>query len=123
MEAAHRVAWELVNGPIPDGMFLDHRCANPSCVNPEHLRIVTVSENLQHRTGPQRNSSSGVRGVHWDKRSDKWYVKVQLNGRDHCGGYHSTIEAADKAARALRAELFTHDDHDEWLQKQEEARQ
>jgi len=36
---AHRIAWELTNGPIPDGVHLHHRCENKACVNPAHLEI------------------------------------------------------------------------------------
>ena len=43
---AHRFVYELLVGPIPDGMHLDHfGCDNPSCVNPEHMRIATPREN------------------------------------------------------------------------------
>lgn len=38
---AHRVAWELYRGPIPDGMYIDHVCRVRCCVNPDHLRVVT----------------------------------------------------------------------------------
>lgn len=34
---AHRLAWEMVNGPIPAGMVIRHRCGNRSCVNPDHM--------------------------------------------------------------------------------------
>jgi len=43
----HRVAWEILVGPIPDGLTIDHLCRNTSCVNPEHLEPVTNSENIR----------------------------------------------------------------------------
>jgi hypothetical protein len=43
---AHRLSFELLRGePIPPGMQVDHECMNPSCINPGHLRLATVSEN------------------------------------------------------------------------------
>ena len=44
---AHRVMYGLHNGPIPDGLELDHLCRNRLCVNPEHLEPVTHSINLR----------------------------------------------------------------------------
>ncbi len=42
---AHRLAWELQVGPVPDGLFIDHICGNRSCVRLDHLRLVTAKEN------------------------------------------------------------------------------
>lgn len=49
---AHRVAWELVNGPIPEGRQIDHLCRRPGCVNPGHMEVVTLAENVLRGEGP-----------------------------------------------------------------------
>lgn len=47
-QLAHRVAWEAVNGPIPDGLTVDHvECRNRRCVRPDHMELVTSAENAR----------------------------------------------------------------------------
>jgi len=53
VKLAHRVAYTLLIASIPPELCLDHVCRNPSCVNPEHLEVVTQRDNVR------RSSSSG----------------------------------------------------------------
>lgn len=46
---AHRVAYEVLVGPIPDGAVLDHVCGNRACCRPEHLEPVTHAVNTQRK--------------------------------------------------------------------------
>ena len=45
MRLAHRCAWSLENGPIPDAMTVDHVCGVLRCCNPAHLRLLTNEDN------------------------------------------------------------------------------
>ncbi|UYL86613.1 HNH endonuclease [Arthrobacter phage RadFad] len=105
---AHRVAYELTNGPIAPGLFIDHMCHNRACVNPAHLRTVTNKEDLENREGAQKTSRSGIRGVYWNKAKGAYYAQVQHAGKRYFAGMHSTLEKAEAAAVAKRNELFTH---------------
>lgn len=51
----HRVAHELLIGPIPDGLLVLHNCDNPPCCNPAHLRAGTAKDNMQDRLERGRN--------------------------------------------------------------------
>lgn len=48
---AHRAVYELLVGPIPDGLHIDHLCRNRNCVNPDHLEPVTLVENILRGEG------------------------------------------------------------------------
>lgn len=62
---AHRVAYELLVGDIPDGLQLDHLCRIPACVNPDHLEPVTARENVLRSFSP---TAINARKTHckWD---------------------------------------------------------
>lgn len=113
MHSAHRLAWEIAFGSIPDGLQVDHRCHNRACVNASHLRLVTSAQNHQNRSGAAATSKTGVRGV--CKHKNAWQVSVKLGGKSHYGGRFSSLAEAEIVAKELRARLFTHDDHDQWV--------
>lgn len=46
MNMAHRFSWELVNGKIPKDLQIDHICKARNCVNPSHMELVTLIENV-----------------------------------------------------------------------------
>jgi hypothetical protein len=79
MHLAHRVAWGLERGPIPEGLCVLHRCDNPPCVRVDHLFLGTVGDN---------NADRDAKGRH-----------VALRGEEH--GSAKLTEAQVAAIREL----------------------
>lgn len=64
--ATHRLAYEIVNGPIPEGLQVRHSCDNPPCCEPSHLLKGTGTDNMRDRK---------ERG-HYARGSDVWNAKL-----------------------------------------------
>lgn len=109
---AHRLAYELVIGPIPEGMFIDHTCHKRNCVNAHHLRPTTNKQNVENHKGLRSDNTSGIRGVCWVKARKRWWASVKHNGKLYSAGYFTEKEEAAAAVIAKRLELFTHNDAD-----------
>lgn len=60
---AHRRAWTLRHGPIPDGMLVLHRCDNTLCVNPDHLFLGTNAQNIADRNRKGRQAKGALHGL------------------------------------------------------------
>jgi hypothetical protein len=60
---AHRIAWQLKHGPIPDNLFVLHRCDVRRCVNVEHLFLGTQLENLRDAKAKGRNARGESMGA------------------------------------------------------------
>lgn len=65
---AHRLSYRLKIGPIPDGLFVLHKCDNPSCVRPDHLFLGTLAENCRDRHRKGRTAKGSQNG--WAKLTE-----------------------------------------------------
>jgi hypothetical protein len=54
---AHRYVYEVLRGPIPDGMHLHHECERPGCVNPTHLTPMTPGDHIAHHAALRRSAA------------------------------------------------------------------
>lgn len=77
---AHRAVWELLVGPIPEGLFIDHLCRNTRCVNPDHLEPVTPTENAHRGNGYRVGWTHCIRGHIWSDSN----TYINPNGSREC---------------------------------------
>lgn len=89
MQGAHRVAWQLTHGPIPDGLDVLHSCDNPPCCKPDHLFLGTNHDNVidRHTKGRSKNLFSS------DERHP---------ARLRRGAKHWCAKLSDDAVRQIR---------------------
>ena len=89
-QGAHRVAWQLANGPIPDNLQVLHRCDVPACVRLDHLFVGTIADNVRDCTRKHRNilietPMLWARGdQHWTRqeRGRTWRQRIATQRRE-----------------------------------------
>ena len=97
---AHRAAWLLLRGEIPNGMQLDHLCRVRHCVNPDHLEIVTPRENVLRGFGP---TAQQARQTHCKRGHELTTENLYKTRRGYRVCRMCSIEAQRRAAILRRA--------------------
>ena len=96
----HRLLWILLNGPIPEGLVLDHIDGDKLNNNIGNLRLITQRENTQN-TRFHRDGS--LPGVWWDKEKGKWKTQIQVDDKKfHLGYFTTQLEAFDAYIQACQ---------------------
>ena len=98
---AHRFAYEMFVGPIPDGLQTDHLCRNRNCVNPAHLEPVTNQENFRRGEGGKHKRDKTHCPQGHPYAGENLYVKP--NGYRECRICQRTRSLAYYHARKAQA--------------------
>jgi hypothetical protein len=103
---AHRFAYEIVRGEIPEGLDLDHLCRVRACVNPDHLEPVTRSENVRRGLVPQlvRERQAAKTQCPRGHPYDEANTYVTPDGRRNC---RTCLRAASRAWKARARKVVT----------------
>lgn len=104
IERLHRFICELEYGKEKiQNMIIDHKNRNTFDTRLENLNIVTPLENAQN-ANIRKDNTSGVKGVNWCKRFEKWHARIQFNNK-RIGKYFDTFEEAVEWRKEKEIEL------------------
>ena len=112
----HNVIMGLTSKDFENGIVVDHKNHPPGNEHKKdnrksNLEIVTLSENMQNRT-LNKNNTSGVSGVHWNKNENKWQVRIGVKGKRIQIGYFVNLEDAIRARKDAEYKYYGEHRHD-----------
>lgn len=84
----HRLMYELLVGPVPEGLQIDHLCRNRACCNPAHLEVVTLRENVRRRGGGQSRIDREKTHCPKSHPYDEKNTYKDKRGRRYCRSCH-----------------------------------
>ena len=85
LTTAHRLSYQAFVGPIPNGLFVLHKCDNRACVNPDHLFLGTQRDNIMDMIAKGRKVAGGVRGArhHAAKLTEPDVMDMRKSGKHY----------------------------------------
>lgn len=102
--ALHQAIAQLLNWNVPNGYEIDHKDRNPLNNLDNNLRICTTSQN-QHNVKLQKRNKSGLKGINWNKRAQKWQVQITVN---HKYKYLGSFENKEDAIKTYNQAAILH---------------
>lgn len=104
----HRIIWIMMTGEIPN--TVDHIDGNGLNNKWDNLRNVSITENNRNKR-VQKNNKSGVSGVRWNTKANRWIARISTNeGRIHLGSF-ILLEDAIAARKAAEITYGYHENH------------
>lgn len=107
--AAHRLSYEIENGPIPDGLCVCHKCDNPKCINPSHLFLGTRGDNNLDKTIKGRQAKGKTHGLRGEQHplsrltaDDVSAIKEKYAG----GATQRSIASAHRVSQSLVSQII-----------------
>lgn len=114
---AHRASWEVLRGPIPAGLQIDHLCRNRACINPDHLEPVTQRVNGLRGFGM---GAQNARKTHCKQGHAFSGENVEIR-KDNGGGRRCKIckrTASRKSKAKVRAKKYEQGTYDHQVRRQ-----
>ena len=102
-EYGHRLVWIWHYGDIPAGLQVDHADGDRANNRVENLRLASQWENT-HNSRRSLNNTSGVKGVCWDKRREKWLARLSIDRKVRHLGYYECLGEAEEVVMRTRQE-------------------